>query len=312
MLNRLRVLASSIEGTKGEAETLEAADADILVEDPRFNFAPPEIAQDYTRDTLSPTKSIMGERIAQISFRVALKGSGTGATPPALGKLLKACCLKETVQTSSVAYTLDSDDADTDTLTMAVLIGRSSSALIRKLYGARGDGTIEWTSNGLAWLNLTFTGIYDSATVGNQLTPTGFDTTDPEIWKNASLTIASYEPLVVTSFSLALGNAVKVRPSANATNGLLYARITRRDPRITMSIEMEPSSYNPYTKMLGETLEAIGFDLGASAGNTWSFAAPKLQITGVSDDDEEDMAHFGLSGLLTGDSGDDEWSLTQS
>jgi len=113
------VLAIKVEETEGSAETLAGADA-VLVANAKFT---PSIAmgeRNNMSSSLSGWASIPGARSAKMEFDVELKGSGTAATAPALGKLLQGCGFGETVSAGvSVTYKPASASIGSYTLAMS-------------------------------------------------------------------------------------------------------------------------------------------------------------------------------------------------
>lgn len=91
MLTRKRQLAAKIEAVEGTAETLAAADAKLLVYNPKVNFDVAMFDRNPARPTFSNIGKIPGKRPAGLSFRLELRGSGAAATVPEWGKLLQAC-----------------------------------------------------------------------------------------------------------------------------------------------------------------------------------------------------------------------------
>jgi len=91
MLTRKRQLAAKIEAVEGTAETLAAADAKILVYNPKVNFDIAMFERNPARPSFSNIAKIPGKRPAGLSFRLELRGSGVAATVPEWGKLLQSC-----------------------------------------------------------------------------------------------------------------------------------------------------------------------------------------------------------------------------
>jgi len=91
MLTRKRQLAAKIEAVEGTAETLAAADAKLLVYNPKVSFDVAMSERNPARPSFSNIGKIPGKRPAGLSFRIELRGSGTAATAPEWGKLLQAC-----------------------------------------------------------------------------------------------------------------------------------------------------------------------------------------------------------------------------
>ncbi len=91
MLTRKRQLAAKIEAVEGTAETLAAADAKLLVYNPKVSFDVAMSERNPARPSFSNIGKIPGKRPAGLSFRIELRGSGVVTTAPEWGKLLQAC-----------------------------------------------------------------------------------------------------------------------------------------------------------------------------------------------------------------------------
>jgi hypothetical protein len=91
MLTRKRQLAAKIEAVEGTAETLAAADAKLLVYNPKVSFDVAMAERNPARTSFSDIGKIPGKRPGGLSFRIELRGSGAAATVPEWGKLLQAC-----------------------------------------------------------------------------------------------------------------------------------------------------------------------------------------------------------------------------
>lgn len=93
-LNR-RQLAAKIEATPGTAETLAASDADLEIYDVRY-LSEPELHERRPANAYhGKLPSVPGKKAGGVTFRAPLKGSGNVATAPSIGKLLRACGMRE-------------------------------------------------------------------------------------------------------------------------------------------------------------------------------------------------------------------------
>ena len=91
MLTRLRQVAFKAEGTEGTAETLTAAEAKLLVYEPKVTPQVAKFERKPASSSLSLRPSLRGERSGTIPFRLEMRGSGTANTAPAWAPLLKSC-----------------------------------------------------------------------------------------------------------------------------------------------------------------------------------------------------------------------------
>ena len=310
LLSRKKQIAAKVESTKGTAETLSASDVTVYAEDLTFDYSPDEVVRNPLRSTLSRLASIPGRRIATLTCRVEIKGSGTSTTATSWGTLLRGCGFSETEGASDVTYAFDSDDADTDTLTIAILNdGRQDL-----MYGARGTVSFEFTANQIVYATFNFTGIFSDTTDQSMYTGT-FESTVPVTWKNASVTIGDLtgSTLVVSAMTLDMNNTVTIRDNANATNGLSYAVITDRDPGGTADPDKVLVATTDWIdKLHTPTLFTVETTVGSATGNTVKFSASsKAQIIARGDGDRDGVAVDNITFKLrdTSSTGDGEISI---
>lgn len=91
MLTRKRQLAAKIETIEGTAETLAAADARLLVYNPKVSFDIAMFERNPARQSFSNIAKLPGKRPAGLSYRFELRGSGVAGTVPEWAKILQAC-----------------------------------------------------------------------------------------------------------------------------------------------------------------------------------------------------------------------------
>ena len=312
ILRRKIILGAKVEATKGTAETLTNSEA-ILVEDVSSPYTPEEVVRMTQRDTLSRSASIPGSPVATVDFRMEMKGGGAATTPPAWSEVIKGCGFTETVNTSDVTWALDSDDGDTDTLT----IGFYNDGVYHRLHGARGNVSFEMTANQVCYLVFSFTGIYTARSNVAMLT-TPSDTVVPPKFYNAALTYnfgSAWSTAVFSSLNIDMVNTVTIRENANATNGLSYAVLTDRDPTITTDLdrELNATAWLPEDYLETPTTGAMAWDVGSAAGNKISFSIPAAQIISRGDGDRDGVSTDELTlKARISSTGDDEITITQT
>jgi hypothetical protein len=310
LLERKKQFVAKVEGTKGSAETLAAADY-MAVENLKFNFSPTMIERNPYRSYLSPEAMIPGPQLCTVSFRMEFKGCGTAATCPPVFTLLRGCGGKISGTVSSI-ITADSDDADTSTFSMGVW----NDGVLQLMYGARGNCVLEFGANAISWANFTFTGIYTSTTDVVAYANVAELTTLPVPAKNVGMTLnfgVSWATVALTKFTLDLGNTVVVRENMNATTGLSYAMITKKAPKGTMDPEKVTVATQDFWSFLRTpTRGAVAFTVGSATGNTMAVSLPKVQVTSIGDGGDNDVARLDLAYQLTANAGDDEWVFTQT
>ena len=111
MLTRLFQIAAKKESVEGTAETLTSSEV-VDAFNPSFKPGIEAIPQDVVCTSLSPLKSIMGMRQAELSFDVNLVGaSAAGGTVP-YAVLLEGCKLEETLVAGTSATYLPVSSGD--------------------------------------------------------------------------------------------------------------------------------------------------------------------------------------------------------
>lgn len=296
-------VAAATEDVEGTAETLEAGDA-ILVSNAKFTPDIPMIRRNVNRTTLSRKASISGKRSAQIEFDVELKGSGSAGTAPEFGKLIKACGFAETVvEATSVTYTPLSDWSD-PTLTMAMY----EDGMIYKLWGCQGDMSIILEAGNPGSIHFVFKGADFSITDGALLSAS-YQSTSPPIFANASFTISSYAA-IISKLDLAMNNVLAMRPSVNAANGNLSARVSDRDPLGTIDPEhVLVATEDFFGDWRAGTLSAMTATVGSAAGNICTITAPKCRYSSIALNARDNIRTLDHKFELTENAGNDEISI---
>jgi len=293
-------IAAKKETVEGTAETLSASDA-FLAANVKFtpNFAMGE--RKNVSSSLSPWASIPGVRSAKLEFDVELKGSGTAGTAPALGNLLKACGLGETVESGkSVTYAPASSSISS--LTLAAY----QDGIIKKIWGARGNVSLKLENGAPGWLHFEFTGADFSVTDGTMLSGVTYESTKPPAFLSATFTIDSYAALI-GMLEINMNNEINLRKDANSDSGYKSAVITGRKPTMTMDPEhVTVATYDFFGKLRSGNEGSLSLVLGSTAGNICTITAPKVQYTGISDDVRDGIRVLGITCQLNRSSGDDE------
>jgi hypothetical protein len=91
MLTRKRQLAAKIEAVEGAVEVLVAADAKLLVYNPKVSFDIAMFERNPARQSFSNIAKLPGKRPAGLSYRLELRGSGVASTVPEWAKILQGC-----------------------------------------------------------------------------------------------------------------------------------------------------------------------------------------------------------------------------
>lgn len=309
ILSNRQVTATKVEVTEGTAETLAAADANVQILEPAK--WEPNIAM-FERKLLdisySNFKQIPGTRLAQISFKVENKGSGTAGTAPAIGKLLRACGFLETiVAVTSATYTPVSALASVPTVTVAIY----QDGIRKQLKGARGNVKYDAVDGQPSMFEFTFIGIYDAVTDQTLLTPSGVETTVPIATLTAQFSVQSFAAFV-SKISFDMGNTLTPRSDINTAAGYISTLLTARSPKGTFDPELETvATHDWYGRMLAGTTGVLTWRHTGTAGNICIFNIPVCQYIKVNDGDRDGISIAPIEFLMVRSAvgGNDELSI---
>jgi hypothetical protein len=296
-------IAAKTEVAEGTAIALTATEA-ILANNVSYD---PEIkmtARAAASSSLSPYPKVAGSRQAKLTFDVDLKGSGTAGTAPEFGVLLKACGMTETiVAVTSVTYTPASSSI------ISITLGWYVDGKKFILAGARGTWKMDLKAGEPGVIHFEFLGtaIEDSDTA--LLSGVSYQTTNPPAFMSASFTLAAYAG-IIESMSIDMGNALYLRPSANAAQGFISTVITGREPKLTINPEdVLVATKDWWAIWEAGTLSALSAVVGATAGNICTITAPKVQIGKMKPAERDGIVVQEMECELSRNSGDDEISL---
>lgn len=308
ILSNRQVIAAKVETTEGTAISLAGADANNLIMDPKFEADVPMYERTFLDNSLSPQKAIATTRLARLSFKVEAKGSGTAGTAPALGKLLRACGLDETVVAlTSVTYKPTSALANIPTLSMAIY----KDGLRKAIKGARGNVKYSAKAGEPGMFEFEFTGVYDGVTDVAIITPSGVETTVPVSLLSATFSIASFSAFV-SQITFDMGNALAPRGDINQASGYISTLLTKRNPKGSFDPEDElVATHDFYGRWLAGTTGSLTWKHQGSAGNIATFTVPACQYMKLSEADRNGIAVLNSDFLMARNStgGDDELSI---
>jgi hypothetical protein len=172
-------------------------------------------------------------------------------------------------------------------------------------FDANKQGFLEWAFQGPRLTNGD-KALTSGVTRGNE---------DPPVMKNAGLTLGgTFEP-VFSTVGFDMGNALALRINGNAADdtGIEGARITGRDPKITITLEHELASvFDFFSKLDAGTKTALEFHIGSSETKRFWYFADELEFDALPLGDSDGIRTLDLAASCTGDatsSGDDEWEM---
>jgi len=307
LLSRRAVVAAKIETTEGTLNAPAAADANFLVVDPKYVIGRPVFDRKNVDASMSAYAGIPGAQEATLTFRVENKGSGTAGTAPALGKLLKACGMGETI-TGGISAIYKPISTALSSISLALY----KDGTIFTMRGARGTFKFGVGKGGEpGYFDFTFRGVHVNVVAGALLTGSGIETTLPPAFLNAALTIQTFAAKV-DKFSLDIGNVLALRTDPNQPEGYFSCAITDRNVTGSCDPEWElPATHDFETIWKAGTLGALSAAFGATAGNILTVTAPKMQYTKFAPGTRGGVEIITLDFMLTRSlaAGDDELSL---
>lgn len=277
-------ILAKIETTEGTDAVPTGGSNAILVSDQSIDpLVANNVPRDLIRNYFGASEHLVGTAYLMVEFTVELQGSGTAATAPAWGALLRACGMAESGLVSYAAYAPDTPSAQ-----KSVTIYYYDSGVVHKLLGAKGTITEGGMSvGGRPTLRFQFIGVdggISAASVAST-TLTGWKT--PAVITTANsgdLTVGgTYSAGAVSGgtaytskgLTFAMGNEVQFTPLL----GLEGVDITGRE--VTGSIELDLTAAQEVTFMglvKANTLQSLSLVHGATTGYIVgvSFAAVQL------------------------------------
>ena len=103
VLTQRALVMGKIESTYNTDSDPQAATDSFLVSEADFRIDPNVLERNFYRPSLSPLPIAVGRKLATLSFRHELKGSGVAGVTPKLGTLLRACGFAQTTIPATLA-----------------------------------------------------------------------------------------------------------------------------------------------------------------------------------------------------------------
>lgn len=303
-----KVFLAKIEAAYGADPTPTGAANAILATDIRLQ---PMEGQDVSRNLelpwLGAQSTIPEDLHAKLSFRVEMTPSGTRGTVPPWGVLLRGCGSAEVVS-AGVSVVYGRAAGSLESVTFYLWIG----ATLYKLTGARGTVTVRVTASGVAYLEFEFTGLFVQPAETPQAVPvlSAQIARRPKVASAANTPVFTYNavPLVMRSFSLALGNVVEPRFLVNSHSVV----ITDWAESIETTVEAVPlTTLNPFLLAADQTAAALALTHGTVAGSIVSLAMPAVQLQRPQSlENQQNIKEWPLRGVPLPVGGNDQWSMT--
>lgn len=307
LTQRALVLAKK-ETTAGVDAVPTAALNAFYVSDPVFSVDPTVLERNVTRTTFSQIPSVVGRKLASVTFSIQVHGSGTAQTDPKWATLLEGCGMLRTskIAVGDVPKGIEFTPSTTVQPTMTLYI--YFDGILHKLTGAMGTFSMNADAGQFATIQFTFTGNYVAPTAVAMPTNAAYQTTVPPQVELAQLTFGGSSSLVVNALTLDIANSVVPRADVNSADGFRGVRISGRNPSGGIDPEAEPTQ-TFWDQMAASATLALSMQIGQALGNQLLVSAPAAQLTGVGYGDREGLRTYDLSLGFRGVTGDDELKL---
>lgn len=300
-------VAFATETTTGTPISLVGSNGTLQVFNRDMKYNPEVIDRESQGASLSNIVQDEGARPAVMTFESKLFGQGTGLAPIWL-PLIQACGCAVT----SGVITPTSSSIDTITLGMWI------DGRFKLMSGCMGTFTLTLKRGQPGMFKWTFYGVQQPVTDAANIAPT-YVTTPKAPRVGATFSFAGITPRVADVVFDA-GNQVIMREDISAVDtnsdptGFRSAIITGRKPMFKFAPEALPlSSLDLYNLQKTMGLSAFSLAVGSVTDNTFTIAAPQLQVLEPPQDaDRQGLYVDDINCLATRNTsaGDDEWSIT--
>jgi hypothetical protein len=279
------VIAAALETTYGTDAEPTGAENAILVTD--MSITPLDaqnIDRKVVRGGFGASEQLVGPASVKINYTVELAGSGTPGTPPAWGKLLRACSVKEEILESPdrVEYTPVSEDQE------SVTKDYFDDGVLHKVLGAVGEFSLSAKAGEIPKLTFDWTGldggVSEASTIGNYgawkkpvpITKANvIDITLGAAYADGALTGGTVYPS--TGLDMKAGNQVQFDALASQETTDVV------DRESTGSIELQLSAAQEVAlaeKVKKNETTSLAFTIGLVSGNKIIFVASDVQLLG--------------------------------
>lgn len=306
MLKRKRVMAAKVETTIGTAESLTASEGAFnaynLMIQPQI-----DVEQREAQASFNYLPGVPGARRGVATFRTDLGWDGTTTMPTWASVLLPACGFVE----SSQVYTPRTEAPGSNVKTLT--IGAYVDGVLKSIAGAVGDFQLVMPSGRMAYIDWTFTGVWQAPTDTALVAPT-YPTASPIRFADATMTYDSVAQKV-ESATLNAGNQVIMREDPASVAGFVSGLITNRAPRVTANPEaVLVATQDRFGDWIAASEAALAFTLKGPTDSTITISCPKAQINNNQEGDRGRMVIDDIEWMCNknGATNDEEISITFS
>ncbi len=262
----------------------------------------------FADGTLGARQPVYGGRLPSIEFQVELKRGSAVDTPPEFGPLLRACGLRETINSgNSVDYTPRSHDHESCTIYYF-----EKGSVRHILTGCRGNVSVTATPGQPILATFSMRG-FPSDPADSELSGSPqYDASLPSVFAGpGSCTIDGYEPRV-SDVTFDLGNTLAIPPDANHASSYAPIRIASRKPIVNVEPELVDIGTRNWIEdmMTGQPVSGDVIVAGASTPGLVRVTASQGHIANVGSAEREGVRTAPLQIGLHQNMVDDEFVIT--
>lgn len=297
-----KLLAVKIETTyKTDANPAVGTD-DVLISN--FSINPLNIRY-AERNTAQPYFGSRGQinvgETMTMEYDIEMSGAGTVAAVPKYGKLLRGCCMSETITptTGPVTYAMISDGEESASKRFWW------DGVRHKMLGAR--GTAEWRiqAGGIPYIKTSWEGIYGGIDENPPGTPvfTGFQPPLAVTEPNTEFTLHGYAA-VIESLTITQGNEHVYKNRPNSEKMSFVDRKTKG--QVVMECP-KPTAQDFFALCRSGATGALVLTHGITAGNKVIINAGQVQLSNPRSSEADNMVMLTMDmNFLPTDAGNDE------
>ncbi len=276
MLKRIRTLAAKVETTIGTPISLSGTDGAFNAYNLMCQANIP-VEQREASGSFNRLSSIPGARSGTMSFRTDLSHDGS-TVPGWATTLLPACGWVNAAGTFTPRS--EAPGSNVKTLTLGAYV----DGVFKSIAGAVGTFNMVFPSGRMAYIDWTFTGVWQAPTDVAIIAPT-YPT--EAVLKASSMT-TTWDSVAFCFEQLALdaGNEVILRECSTSASGYVSAMIVDRVPKITANPEsVLVATQDRFGQWLAGTEAALSIALGSAI----TISAPKAQVVNLQEGDRNKL-----------------------
>ena len=300
--------------------TLAQSDYDVRIRhDVSYSTEIAEYRRKILDGTLDHFTSVMGRQTGTASFTVDMAPSPTGSedVAPPWGKLLEACGFKGAAQAAGYVW-VPHVDITHKPLTMEIvetLEGASPDTLVTRLQGAMGNvvfmiGTVGEPIQMNFEFSGSFVSIVDRA-YENRIDPDTLSVVRPGAILSACFDVNSL-PQDLDTFEFNMNNDIQEWIDPCKSTGVKGFYRAGFEPQLSINPTMKQLATEPgYTEWMAATALAVDVTAASADGPDLKLSAPKAQRITHAPGDRNGARISDWGFLLTKDSGNDVFKITQ-